>query len=866
MGKKNATRITAQDIAKVEGGLPALVAQLVKKATDGDSETKDAASAALRSLSVQNHGEHGTILFDKGAVKPLVQLLVRGSAKSQGNAAGALYALGQARPQVQEALVRGGGVLALVKLLKAGSAKVQEEVRIQYRAALAPALLMGGESMPTAYVDHTRCALCAWLWQAASALSSLTSNVSHQKGIIETGGIGPLVAMLKGGSGAAQASAAQALANAAAYSKEQAQDVIAKAGAIPLLLRLLAEGKAQTPAAHALANLAHENVAIQSEIQAANGIPPLLALLNGRSFEAQVAAAAALSEMARKNNENQAFISKAGGIGPLLALLSSRSNAAQSQGMAALAQLAQNNRENQDMIARMGGIKPLVHLLESSTSQSTVLSYAAFGLMEISRGNHCIQRAVVDAGGISALALIIKTAKEDQAEVKAEVAGALWSLSEDPKIKIVIAEAGTIPPLVQLLGNGDDRAREHASQTLASLGLNNQQNQIQITQLLIELLMSGIESAQQRAVHALQRLVTENPNSHEAIASAGNPGNLVELLTIGIPEAKDYAIWALSLSITEENQSVVAEAGGVQPLINQLSDRRVVIQHEAAAALAKLCANNDETRAAITKAGGVRPLIHLLDPSAVSATVPAAVAVPDRGGGSSASTEVAQSVTSTNDAEDDGKDTGSAVNQDVDSIRADAAPAPQEVIADTSHVKRLVRDESVGSPRSKEIMLEKAAAALANLALDSSARDEIVAAGGIAPLVTLLKKNGRNAKKFSATAMARLSTDHEATQSAIAGSGAILPLVDLLDGNEGPDAQEEAAGALYALADHERNRLAITRSDGIGKLVMLLGVENPRAREHAEGALVRLSIEDFNRIQIIKKRAHAYIPVPYDHR
>ena len=148
---------------------------------------------------------------------------------------------------------------------------------------------------------------------------------------------------------------------------------------------------------------------------------------------------------------------------------------------------------------------------------------------------------------------------------------------------------------------------------------------------------------------------------------------------------------------------------------------------------------------------------------------------------------------------------------------------------------------------------QNAAEALANLANDPSSRDEIVSAGGIRPLVSALKADRQQTKTFAAMALARLSKDHAATQSAIAAAGAIGALIALLDGKDGPEAQEEAAGALYALAEHELNRIAITESDGIGLLVMLLGCDNQRAREHAEGALVRLSIENDNRVLIIKK-------------
>ena len=593
--------------------------------------------------------------------------------------------------------------------------------------------------------------------------------MEHQKPIITGGGIAPLVAMLKGGSVSAQAFAAQALANAAMYSKVEGQDAIAAAGALPVLLTLLAVGKAQMPAAAALAKLASNNPAIQKVIAEEGGIAPLLSLLNGRNTDAQVQAAAALSELSRGNSETQAAIAKAGGIGPLLALVSSRSAAAQAQSMSALGQLAHQNRENQDTIARMGGIKPLVGLLDLNGDRN-VQACSAAALMEITRSNAGNQQTVVDNGGISHLAALSKTSQN--ANVKTAAAGALWSLSEDPMIKVAIAGAGTIPPLVELLGGEDELAVMHASKALASLGLNNSDNQVQITQLLIDLLSMGSEAGQDRAVRALQTLVTENRRSHDVIAQAGNPESLVDLLKKGMLAAKDYALWSLSLSISATNQEIVAASGGVQPLIDQLGDGRVFTREQAALALSKIAHNNEATRSKVTASGGVTPLIRQLDAS---------------GGATS------------------------------------------------------------------ELLRQNASSALADLSIDPVARDEIVGAGGIRPLVLLLQDEGRDTKKFAAMALARLSKDHEATQSAIAEAGAIAPLVALLDGLEGGEAQQEAAGALFALADHERNRLAITEADGIGWLVSLLGSENPSSRQHAEGALVRLSIENANRVLIIKK-------------
>ena len=45
------------------------------------------------------------------------------------------------------------------------------------------------------------------------------------------------------------------------------------------------------------------------------------------------------------------------------------------------------------------------------------------------------------------------------------------------------------------------------------------------------------------------------------------------------------------------------EAGGVQPLIDQLAHGRICIQAQAAGAIAKLAYRNDETQAAIIECG-----------------------------------------------------------------------------------------------------------------------------------------------------------------------------------------------------------------------------------------------------------------------
>lgn len=128
MGRKGPSRVTAADIAKV-GKVPDFIKHLVKKVLDGDSEAKDAACGQLCSLAQQGNGEHSEALYKCYAVRALIKMLTEGGATAQGSAAGALHWIGRGNEQHQAAIVSGGAIMPLVRLLRTGSPKVQEEVR-----------------------------------------------------------------------------------------------------------------------------------------------------------------------------------------------------------------------------------------------------------------------------------------------------------------------------------------------------------------------------------------------------------------------------------------------------------------------------------------------------------------------------------------------------------------------------------------------------------------------------------------------------------------------------------------------------------------------------------------------------------------
>ena len=544
--KKLASQQEASDI-------PRIVKELKAAAQDGKEKNAHLLDVLAQSLDEANVAA----MVKAGAIGPLVGLVAQGTDGGQIHAASTLASIAAGQRENQMQVVKAGAITPLVVLLRSGSEKAQ--------------------------------------MHAAHALASLSEDHDHQKPIIKAGAINPLVRLVRVGIDDAKVHASSAIANLADQNPE-AQAAIFAGGATPLLLQMLHSGKSQTSAANALAKLlspapndvtpiyaasAPANVEVQEAVWKEGGIAPLLALLNGVNIAAQVNAAAALANLARGNAEAQSLIARAGGIGPILALLPSRNSQAQAQGANALAQVARFHRENQDSIARMGGLPLLVSLLQSS-SPLEVQAMAALALTEICRNNYDNQSSTAELGSISSLVIQLRGGERGGLnhahgtpapwvdEVKAEAAGAVWVLSQDHVAnKVAIAKAGGIPPTVSLLATGGFRGLEHAGHALATLGLDNVDNQIQITTLLVGLLLNGSADAKVSAAASLWRLVQENPESQQAIATAGPTSDLIGLLKDGTKGAKAYALWSLSLSINETNQRTLLEEDAVESLVSE---------------------------------------------------------------------------------------------------------------------------------------------------------------------------------------------------------------------------------------------------------------------------------------------------------
>ena len=137
-------------------------------------------------------------------------------------------------------------------------------------------------------------------------------------------------------------------------------------------------------------------------------------------------------------------------------------------------------------------------------------------------------------------------------DAKTAVARALGDLAyANGANRVLIAEAGGIPPLVELLRDGSADAKACAAMALNYLAYNYEASRVLIAEagaipLLVDLLRDGSADAKWAAAHALRNLACDNDANAVSIAMAVSLEAVVELARRG--------------SVTVENKLIVCDA------------------------------------------------------------------------------------------------------------------------------------------------------------------------------------------------------------------------------------------------------------------------------------------------------------------
>lgn len=209
---------------------------------------------------------------------------------------------------------------------------------------------------------------------------------------------------------------------------------------------------------------------------------------------------------------------------------------------------------------------------------------------------------------------------------------ALWRRPSDRFVPRIVSNPATetraIPSAVETqiqkqvedLKSTSLEEQRNATAELRVLARHNMDNRIVIANcgaipLLVNLLRSPDARVQENAVTALLNL-SINDNNKTAIANANAIEPLIHVLESGTPEAKENSAATLfSLSVTEDNKVKIGRSGAIQPLVDLLGNGTPRGKKDAATALFNLSIFH-ENKARIVQAGAVKHLVELMDPAA----------------------------------------------------------------------------------------------------------------------------------------------------------------------------------------------------------------------------------------------------------
>lgn len=253
------------------------------------------------------------------------------------------------------------------------------------------------------------------LWNLAR--NSKEINAQNQVAIGQAGAIQPLIRLLEDNEQRIRVVAAAVLNDLASDNAEN-QVAITQGGAIDPLVRILKrdEAPALVMAASLLKSLAAgaaaEDATAPSGPSALLGaVPPLVALLRGKTLLAQEQAASTLGALAAHSPPIQAAIARAGAVSPLVERL--HGDMMKGTAIVALRNLASSHAENQQAIAEAGAILPLVKLLEDAMPM--VREEAAEALWTLAQDNLENQLAIIRAGGSASMVALLKGDSQEQA-------------------------------------------------------------------------------------------------------------------------------------------------------------------------------------------------------------------------------------------------------------------------------------------------------------------------------------------------------------------------------------------------------------------------------------------------------------------
>ncbi|KAG6655904.1 U-box domain-containing protein 11-like [Carya illinoinensis] len=220
------------------------------------------------------------------------------------------------------------------------------------------------------------------------------------------------------------------------------------------------------------------------------------------------------------------------------------------------------------------------------------------------------------SGDIAAIQALVCKLSSQSTEERRAAAAEIRSLSKrSTDNRVLIAESGAIPILVNLLTTEDVLTQENAVTSILNLSIfENNKGLIMLAGAvpsIVQVLRNGSMEAKENAAATLFSLALADENKIIIGASGAIPA-LVELLQTGSSRGKKDAATALfNLCIYQGNKGRAVRAGIITALLKMLTDSSICMVDEALTIMSVL-ASHQEAKVAIVRASTIPILIDLL--------------------------------------------------------------------------------------------------------------------------------------------------------------------------------------------------------------------------------------------------------------
>ncbi|XP_059308792.1 U-box domain-containing protein 10-like [Lycium ferocissimum] len=218
------------------------------------------------------------------------------------------------------------------------------------------------------------------------------------------------------------------------------------------------------------------------------------------------------------------------------------------------------------------------------------------------------------SGDIAAIEAIVRKLSSRSTEDRRAAVAEIRSLSKrSTDNRVLIAKAGAIPVLVNLLTSEDSQIQENAVTSILNLSIfDNNKGLIMLAGAvpsIVQVLRAGSMEAKENAAATIFSLSLGDENKIIIGASGAIPA-LVELLQSGSTRGKKDAATALfNLCIYQGNKGRAVRAGIIPALLTMMTDLTMV---DEALTILSVLASHQEAKAAIAKASTIPVLIDLL--------------------------------------------------------------------------------------------------------------------------------------------------------------------------------------------------------------------------------------------------------------